>query len=92
MPLKYQLNSITKEELHALSNDDLCDRMEKTLINILHESYSDIRAIENFPRHSIKDFYETKTITRLEPEHQRKVLRKCILSESPGKCLPLSPD
>jgi transposase InsO family protein len=64
MQPKYQLDPITKDELQGLSNIELCDRMEKTLINILYESYPD-SIIENFPRESIRDFFHTKTLQRL---------------------------
>ncbi|WP_040535865.1 hypothetical protein [Legionella drancourtii] len=77
MQPKYQLEPITKAELQGLSNIELCDRMEETLINILYESYPD-SIIENFPRESIRDFFHTETIQRLPSEHQRNALRKCF--------------
>lgn len=72
------LTPLSKEELDDLSNDALCQRMELVLLKILNESYPNLATIDNFPRQSIKDFFNTRKIQSLSQENQRRALRKCF--------------
>ena len=63
--------SLSEEDIACMSNDALCERMERVLIKILSETYGD-QIAGTFPRSSCS----YKRIQSLSQPYQRKALLK----------------